>query len=281
MCIALATLLVVSALPAFAQSSDDTALLLQRLASGGGHADVFVDKLPPSLPQVPLPNAKVVGSVHQTTDAPLATDSYKLYYVADADALARYGKALAAAGWKSTPLPFAKQSGFVASSGPQIEIYCKSDAPTITATLGENPQDLAVSIVAKNATTGILCNSKGPMDAMLALTGGRAPLPALEAPAGTKLTTSPLTDVNSGSTAYIRGGATPAELIADFSKQMAAAGWKAGTPIASAASASQTFTDIDAKKTVWSCVITISAIDGKPGEFVAFIGTANLDKLAE
>lgn len=62
---------------------------------------------------------------------------------------------------------------------------------------------------------------------------------------------------------------------------MTAAGWQVDGKSSGTALVSQTFQKVDAKKAPWQCVISISAIDGKPGEFVAFISTANLKALSK
>lgn len=175
--------------PAFAQTTaSDT--LLQRIASqNGGSADVFVGKLPTDMPEVPLPEGTLVGSVHQSMETPIAIDSYQLYYNASPDALKAYGDALVAAGWKHQELP-TNSGGFVASTGPTSAIYCKANGPLITAQVGTDPKDLNVSISSSGSASDIVCG-RSPLSAFVkAFTN--SVLPQLQAPDGVKMSVSPV-----------------------------------------------------------------------------------------
>jgi hypothetical protein len=272
-----AALFLGSALPALAQTTGSDALL-QRVASpNGGTAEIFVGKLPTGLPQVPLPNATLVGSVHRTMETPLQVDSYELYYDAEPDALKAYSDALAAAGWKHTQLP-GNSGGFVASTGFASGIYCKAGGPMVTAQAGADSKNLNVSISSSSATD-IVCG-RNPLAAVAAAMA-KSPLPQLHAPDGVKMTVSPLGVPNGQSAAYIHNGTSADVLLDSFAAQMATAGWSAGPKSAGGAIASQTFQKPDEKKAPWQCTISIQAVDGKPGEFIAFISAANVDVLSK
>jgi hypothetical protein len=92
---------------------------------------------------------------------------------------------------------------------------------------------------------------------------------------------SPMGVPNGQSAAYIHNGTSAGALLDVFSAQMASAGWAAGPKSAGAAIASQTFQKADEKKAPWQCTISIQAVDGKPGEFIAFISAANVDVLSK
>ena len=275
----LATLVLTSAIPAFAQTTDNAILLLNRLAAkNGGTAEVFVGKLPSDMPKIPLPAATVVGSVHESVESPITVDSYDLYYDAAPGTLKTYGAALVAAGWTNSPLPLNGGGGFVSSTGPESAIYCKPDAPLITAQVGTDPKDLRISISQRGSAADIVCG-KNPLTAIARFM--KSPLPPLHAPDGVRMSVSPINLPNGQSAAYIHNGSTSSGLLDGFAAQMSAAGWQAGAKSTGTAIVSQTFQRVGDKKAPWTCVISIYAIDGKPGEFVAFIDTANVDALAK
>ena len=274
-----ATLILASSLPAFAQTTDPAMELLQRVAAqGGGKAEVFIGKLPDNLPKVPLPDATVVGSIHESVESPISLDSYDVYYTAAPDALKTYEAALIAAGWTHQSLP-ASGGGFVASSGPLSAIYCKKDEPVITAQVSDDPTDLRVSISSAGGFRDLVCGRNPLTSFVEAMT--RNPLPQLHAPKGVRMSVSQVAVPNGQSAAYIHNGTSAGALLDEFAAQMTKAGWQAGTKATSPASAFQTFTKIDDKKGPWQCVISISAVNGKPGEYVAFIDSANLDALSK
>lgn len=273
-----ATLLLASALPAFAQRTDKETELLNRLASGSGTAQVLVGKLPADMPEVPLPAGTIVGSVHKTVDAPISVESYDLYYDAAPSALESYSAALSAAGWKKHGLPGAG-GGFVASSGPTTAIFCKEHAPLITAQLGSNPDDLRLSITESASSTDLLCG-KNPLLALMKNVM-RSPLPNLHAPAGVRMVVSQIPLPNAQSAAYFYNGSSAGALLDDFAAQMTAAGWHAGPKVDGTAIVSEIFGKNDEKNATWRCVISIFSVDDKPGEFVAFIHDANLTALSK
>ncbi|HTU69171.1 MAG TPA: hypothetical protein VMF11_02530 [Candidatus Baltobacteraceae bacterium] len=278
--ISLAALLAAYAIPVFAQTPDNETLLLHRLAAiGGGTAAVYVGTLPADMPKVPLPSATIVGSVHQSLESPVTVDTYNLYYNAGAGTLKAYGAALIAAGWKEQPFP-TNAGGFVSSTGPQTAIYCKANAPLITAQTGAaDPQDLRVSI-SEQGTTGDLICGRNPLMALVS-SALRSPLPKLQAPVGVRMSVSQIGFPSGQSAAYIHNGSSAGALLDGFANQMTAAGWQAGTKSSGTSLASQTFQKVDAKNTPWRCVISVVAIDGKPGEFVAFISTADVKALSK
>ena len=273
----LAGLLFVAApLTASAQTSDDkTMQLLQRVANGAvGQADIFVGKLPNDVPNVPLPDANIVGSIHQKGDVGnvVSVDSYQVYYNAGADTLDGYATALNKAGWTLTGLPTGGADGFTPSAG-NMSFYCKSGAPMITAQSNdENPSDLLVSISLSSANQ-MLCNGgNGAIGAAMAML--KTPLPNLKAPAGAKVTISLVPSLGQSS-AYVRSSSSISDLLSAFAAQMTGAGWSSGTKTASSTLATETFS-IAKEKTPWQSVLTISAIPGKPGEYAAFISAMKL-----
>lgn len=272
-----ATLFLASALPAPAQTTgSDT--LLQRIASqNGGTAEVFIGKLPTDMPKVPLPDATLVGSVHQSMETPISIDSYQLYYDASAGAMRTYGDALVAAGWKRQQLP-TNSGGFVSSTGPTSAIYCNANGPLITAQVGTDPKDLNVSISSNSSASDIVCGRSPLAGFVKAFTN--SVLPQLHAPEGVRMSVSPIGVPNGQSSAYIHNGTSADALLAGFATQMGGAGWTAGPKSAGASIASQSFQKLDDKKAPWQCVISIQAVDGRPGEFVAFISVANLKVLS-
>jgi hypothetical protein len=272
-----AMLLLGTAIPALAQTTGSDALLQRIAAPNGGTAEIFVGKLPTGLPAIPLPNATLVGSVHQSMETPMQVDSYQLYYDAGPDTLKAYGDALAAAGWKRAQLP-GNSGGFVASTGFASGIYCKPGAPMINAQAGADSKNLDVSVSAGSATD-IVCG-RNPLTALTAAMT-KSPLPQLHAPDGIKMSVSPMGVPNGQSAAYIHNGTSADALLGSFAAQMTNAGWTAGPKSTSGAIASQTFQKADEKKAPWQCTISIQAVDGKAGEFIAFISAANVDVLSK
>ena len=168
--------------------------------------------------------------------------------------------------------------GFVSSTGFGSGIYCKPGDPMITAQVGTDPKDLDVSI--STSTASDLVCGRNPITAFTAAML-KSPLPQLHAPYGVKMLVSPIGVPNGQSAAYIYNGTSAGALLDGFATQMASAGWTAGPKSAGSAIASQTFQKIDDKKAPWQCTISIQAVDGKLGEFVAFISTANVNALSK
>lgn len=274
----LATLVLTSAIPALAQTTGTDKLLQRVVQQNGGTAEVFVGSLPPDLPNVPLPKAPIVGSVHQSLESPITVDSYNLFYDAAPDTLKTYGDALTAAGWKRAELP-TNRGGFVSSTGPQSTMYCKASGPEITAKIGTDPKDLNVTVSLSSSVKNILCGKNTIASFMKTFTD--SVLPQLHAPEGVRMSVSPIGVPNAQSSAYIHNGTSANALIDGFAVQMGSAGWTAGPKSTGSAIASQTFAKLDDKKAPWQCTISIQAVDGKPGEFVAFIDTADLSALAK
>jgi hypothetical protein len=274
-----ATLVFASVIPALSQTTDSDKLLQRLAAQSGGTAQVFVGKLPQDVPKVPLPDAALVGSVHQSLESPITVDSYNLFYDATPDTLKAYGAALVAAGWKQQPLMPGGGGGFVSSTGPTTAVYCKAEGPMITARIGEDPQDLLVTISPHGATSDILCGR----NSITALVGAmmKTSLPPLHAPQGVRMSVTQIGMPNNQSAAYIHNGTSASDLLNGFASQLVAAGWHAGSISSGPSIASQTFTKADDKKALWQCLISVSAVDGKPGEFVAFITAADLDALSK
>jgi hypothetical protein len=185
---------------------------------------------------------------------------------------------LTAAGWKPRDLP-TNSGGFVASTGPKSAIYCKADGPLITAQLGADPKDLDVSISSNGTANDLVCGKGALASLVKAFTS--SVLPQLHAPEGIRMSVAPIGMPNGQSAAYIHNGSSAGALLDGFAAQMTAAGWQAGAKSADATIASQNFSKTDEKKTPWACGISIYAVSGKPGEFVAFIDTANIDALAK
>jgi hypothetical protein len=273
-----AMLALTASIPAAAQTTASDELLHRIAAQAGGTAEVFVGKLPPDLPKVPLPNVPLVGSVHQSIETPVAIDSYQLYYDATADTLKSYGDALTAAGWKHQEFPTGG-GGFVSSTGPTSAIYCKEGSPLVTAQVGADPKDLNVSISSSGSANDLVCGKNPLTSFMKAFTN--TPLPPLHAPEGVRMSVSPVGVPNGQSAAYIHNGTSAGDLLNSFAAQMRAVGWAWGAVELGKQYANGTFRKLDDKNHPLQCVISISAVDGKPGEYIAFIDVANLDTLSK
>jgi hypothetical protein len=216
--------------------------------------------------------------VHQSMETPMQIDSYRLYYDASLDTFKAYADALAAAGWKHRDPP-TNSGGFVASTGSKSAIYCKAGGPMVTVQIGADSKNLDVSISLNGSANDIVCGNSPLAAFVKAFTN--AMLPQLHAPDGVEMSVSPISVPNGQSTAYIHNGTSAGALLDTFAAQMTTAGWASGPKSAGSAIASQTFAKTDDKKAPWQCVISIQAVDGKPGEFVAFISTANLNVLSK
>ncbi len=286
----LVALLVAAALPASGQTPDKTTLLLQRLVMqyGGGQAEVFVGKLPADMPKVPLPDVTVLGSIHRKIDTAGegdTTDSYEVLYDATADAMNAYRAALSAAGWANKHTPFdGGAGGFVPSRGPSSSVYCKASAPMISIWTGADPTDITVTVAQTAKMADLVCGGPEAMAKLMTAQMQRvmaAALPELHAPAGTtmRLGRSGIQTGQSG--AYISGASSAQKLLDNFSAQMRAAGWQPGASSTDTALASQTFHFVDTNKTPWQCVITVYAVDGKPGDFIGFIDATNLSTVGK
>ena len=270
-------LLLISAAASTAQTSDSDILLQRIAAQGGGTAEVFVDKLPPTMPKVPLPEAQLIGSVHQSIESPLTVDSFDLYYNAKPDTLETYGSAMIAAGWKEHPLS-PGSGGFVSSAGPTTRIYCKPRGAFVTARIGQDPIDLRVSISPPGDASEFVCG-RNPVTALMhAFAQGH--LPSLHAPAGVRMSVSLIPSPGTQSAAYIHNGTSAGALVADFAAQMSNARWKAGPKSTGDGIASQTFVKIEGT-TPWQCTISVQAVSNTSGEFVAFIDAADITALAK
>ncbi len=277
-----AMLLSTAPLCTAAQATDKTSILLQRLAdpSGSGRAEVLVGKLPPNLPSVPLPAAEIIGSVHVKADLSIGTfDSYALYFTGSADSLTRYGAALTAAGWKMSAFPeLVRQGGFTTNEPPSVAMYCRVGSPSVSAQLvGANSEDLRVSITAGNGILDMACQNEGMVANMFERM--HTPLPDLHAPVGVRMSVSQAGNPGGTSGAYLKGGSSASGLLDGFASQFSSADWTPGTKSATATIASQTFHIVDKKKTPWQCVLTVYAVDAKPGEFIAFVDVTNLATL--
>jgi hypothetical protein len=274
-------------LPCVAQATADKATVLLERMAGAGSAGVSVGSLPAGTPRVPLPNEDIVGGVHVKTQpgGVVNVDTYHLYYNGNADALAKYTAALAAAGWKQMPLPAMGPGGGFAATTPtrSMTVYCKPNAPSIVAGLGDSgPQDLRVTInAAGGSTVDALCVGTQGSVLRTMMAGIESPLPDLHAPPGVKVTVSQAGVPNGRSAAYIEGATSASSLLDNFASELTTAGWAAGIKSASPQIVSQSFHYVDRKRTPWQCVLTIYAVDGKPGNFIAFVDITNLTTLAK
>lgn len=272
----LTMLLLAPVASASAQTVDNTMLLLQRLAAqNGGTAEVFVGKLPPGLPKVPLPEGAIVGGVHQFSEVAARNNIYQIYYDAAPGQAATYDERLKANGWTNT-FEMLTGRGFVPSAGPKLAVYCKANEPLISAQTGADPRDLRIIVNPLGNTFDAMCD-KNSME--MTNNGIRPPVPELRAPAGISMTVGQAGIQVGPSGAYISGASSAQNLLDNFSAQMRAAGWQAGATSAGTALVSQAFRYVDAGKPAWQCVITVYAIDGKPGDYIAFIDATNLSTL--
>jgi hypothetical protein len=273
----LAALLFASALPASPQTPDKTTLLLWRLAARGQTTgDVLVGKLPADLPNVPLPDADLIGSVQRKLDSS-ATYSYELYYDATSGALKTYLATLSSAGWKTSDTPLGRSGGFVSSSGPEFAIYCKPNAPSITTQRKPDTRDLTLSITPSADAASDMCGGAAAMASMI-VASMQPLLPDLQGPPEVTMTASTSGIPQSGrSSAYIHHGSSATALLENFATQMINAGWEGNAKTAGPAIASQAFSKTDDKKVQWQSVVSVHAVDGKPGDFVAFVDAVRVD----
>ncbi len=281
-----AALLLASALPTPAQTTDNTMLLLQRVAAqnSGGQVEVFVGKLPTDMPKTLLPDASLIGSLHRIAQRQNshAVDSYDLFYDAPPQVVSTYQSALTAAGWTNRQMPMMNSGGFVPSKGPDFAFYCKANAPLITIRTDAQRGDLLVSVVPPSESADVVCGgpeATGRMIASAMQSATQSALPPLHAPSGTSMTIGQPGIQTGPSGAYISGASSAQSLLDNFAAQMRAAGWQAGATSTGATLVSQTFHFVDTAKTAWQCVITVYAVDGRPGDYIAFIDATNLTTL--
>lgn len=266
-----ATLVFASTIPAFAQTTNEDTLL-QRLATaqGGGKAQVFVGKLPTDLPKIPLPDGSIIGSVHRRTDLRNGTvaDSYDLFYDATPQTMSAYQATLTGSGWTSRQT--AGAGGFVSSKGPDFGFYCKANSPLILIRTGEDPGDVHISVTLPSESADAMCGGPEAMARMI--TSAMQPsLPALHAPPGVTMSVANIDTPNGRSAAYIQNGNSAGALLDAFTAQMIACGWHPGAKLTGTAIATQAFQRFDDKKTRWQAVIMVNAVDGKPGDFSAYV----------
>jgi hypothetical protein len=228
---------------------------------------VFVGKLPTDMPKVPLPDASIIGSVRRWTERQIgsAPYSYDLFYDATPQTMGAYQATLTAAGWTSRQTP----GGFVPSKGPDFAFYCKANSPLIMIRTGEEPGDVRISVMSPNEGGGALCD---PTAIARVITSGMQPsLPALHAPPGVTLSAPSIDAPNGRSAAYIQNGTSAAALLDAFTTQMIACGWQPIAKSIGTAIAAQAFQRFDDKKALWQAVLTVNAVDGKPGDFAAYV----------
>lgn len=228
------------------------------------------------MPNVPLPGADLIGSVERKVD-PSTTYSYELYYDAAPGTLKAYLEALGSAGWKTSDSPMVRSGGFVSSTSPEFAIYCKPNAVSIMTQTGPDPRDLLISITPAGDTASEMCGGAAAIALMVAASMPSL-LPDLQAPPGVTMSvTSPGSSMNVRSAAYIQKGSSAAKLLEGFATQMTGTGWQASARAGGPGIASQAFQKLDDKKTLWQCVISVHAIDDKPGDYVAFVDMTSLD----
>ncbi|MGB6986063.1 MAG: hypothetical protein WBD74_08855 [Candidatus Aquilonibacter sp.] len=281
----LAVLLFASARPASPQAPDNTMLLLQRLVTqyGGGHAEVFVGKLPADMPKVPLPGLTILGSIHRTSHTQGkddTSDSYEVLYDATADSMNAYRSAVVAAGWANKQAPFNGTGGFVSSRGPSSSTYCKANAPMISIWSGADPNDVTITVAQTDKMVDLVCGGPEAMAKLMTAQMQRvmeSAMPELRAPSGvTMAAASDGTPMNGRSAAYIHDGTSAGALLDAFAAQLIAAGWQAGVKSSGTGMVSQAFERTDDKKVQWNAVISVIAVNSKPGDFVAFVDATHL-----
>lgn len=256
-------------------------LLLQRVANqfGQGNTDVAVGKVTKGAPLIPVPTDELLGSVHVNMKSQQsAGEMTTLYYVGLPDSAARYQKALLTAGWTTPVFPGRHAGGFVQPSdeGAGEGIYCKKDGPTIMVqSTGIHKDDFRV-IASQGVNQDIFCD---PAKMVQLMAASQPVLPELQAPAGMQMEVAKAGNTLGRSGAHIRGATSPQAVLADFTKQLVASGWTAGATSANDTIASQTYHFVDAMKVPWQCLLTVYAVDGRPGEVLAFIDLTDLSKL--
>jgi hypothetical protein len=274
---------LLAALPLSAQAQsapDKTMQMLQIVAdqqAGGGTSVVTVGALGDDIPKVPLPDAEIVGTIVSKPTGDLGAlvgENYELYYLASDAQIKNYGDALKGAGWKQQALT--GNGGFVSNAAGDVSIYCHADSPTITTTTGGSPRHLQVSIVSGKAATTMcgLGNMIGMMKAFAP--SADAPLPTLQAPAGSQMQASLSTATLGRTAARITSSSDAQTLLDAFGTQFTSAGWTSGAKTSGTGIASQTFSLTDSQKHEWECVLTIYALNGTPGTYLASIQPTDL-----
>lgn len=269
---------------AIAQTAPDkTMQMLQMVAdqqTGGGTAEVTVGALGSGLPNVPLPNAEIVGTIHGKPAgdvSALVSSNYQLYYLATDEQIKNYEDALVAAGWAQSAI--LGHGGFVSNGPGELHVYCHADSPAIsTVSSGDNPRRLQVSITAGGASTA-MCSGGGMLQMMKALSPSlNAPLPSLRAPQGAQMQAQLSTASLGRTSARVTGASSAQSLLEAFAAQFAGAGWTAGPKTAANGVALQTFSRSE-KKRQWECALSIYAVAGRPGEYFAVIQPTDVTTL--
>ncbi|HEX8805571.1 MAG TPA: hypothetical protein VF741_01435 [Candidatus Aquilonibacter sp.] len=272
--ILITALLFASALPAPSQETDQTALLLQRVASQlGGKTEVAVGTLPAGMPNVPLPDATIIGGVRRTVGSssnPLYI--YDVFYQAGPETLKAYAAALSTGGWTFQPQI---GGGFVSSGTPTSRMFCKTGASLLIVHQGASPEDLRVTVDYRSEDSDLMCRRSQPEFGVGPM---QTSVPSLYAPQGVTMDTSGLSSSGDAgeSSARISKGSSAGALLDNFASQMTAAGWKAGGKLTGKGLASQTFTKLDNPKYCLQSVILVSAMAGQPGNFVAILDVEHL-----
>ena len=144
--------------------------------------------------------------------------------------------------------------------------------------IGEDPNDVTLTILPRSKGVDVLCGGPEAMVRMMTSVMPSA-LPELHAPPGVSMRLGRPGIQTGQSGAYISGASSAQNLRDNFSAQMRAAGWQPGATSTGTALASQTFHFVDTAKAPWQCVITVYAVDGKPGDYIGFIDATNLSTL--
>ena len=264
--------------PALAQSDEQNALeLARRIASmqGVASAQVFVGKLPNGLPAIPLPEARIVGSVATKGFAPEQTDRFEVYYDGDPAVLAAYGAKMRGDGWSERPTPYnLPRGGFQPAPFGSFHVFCKAGKPSIIARLAAKSRDLSVGVSASMRQDA--CSEDFPGDMRAMLERMQTPLPDLQAPSGVDMTVSQAGNPSGASGAFLKGPQSVSALLQAFAGQFSAAGWRASSSLANDQLGSQSFHFTDAKRQQWQTVLTIYTSDIDPQTHYAFLDVTNL-----
>jgi hypothetical protein len=196
-----------------------------------------------------------------------------LYYTASDQQIKSYDDALVAAGWTQSEL--LGRGGFVSNGSGSVTIYCRKGSPAITTSVNGEPQHFLISISSGKASDAV-CSGGNFMSVIKTLSPSvDAPLPSLRAPQGATMQAEFPTAALGRTGARITSSSGVQTLLDAFAAQFVSAGWTAGSKASANGIAMQTFS-YTGKKRNWECALSIYAVAGKSGEYLASVQPTDL-----
>jgi hypothetical protein len=257
--------------------------LLKRLAlnsaggyRGAGSAEVYVEKTPPGIGKIPMPNVKPVGStLVRQMGISGSPSAYTVYYDLSNAQLQSYLRRLRSNGWTSQAFPTGAMGGFGESTLSGMALLCKTGAG-ILSIMAAPPAANQVTILA-TTQSGRSCPITEGLQTQTDL-AQRSPLPQLVAPEGVVM--QPGTPGITGSPAtsgasLVTNMPLPALLDA-FSAQLTKNGWTETPSSATDALGSRSFTLTDGSGQHWQAVMTIYRSATQSDHYYSYIDLTNL-----